>query len=77
MMHVLHVKHHWILKFDTSQSCVNVAVILSLDFMHLDGNKHLFPALQFFSLSVCSIKCKWKDQNSCFQDAVAHDALAC
>jgi len=44
MMHVLRVKCHWILKFDTSQSYVNTAVILSLDFMGLDSNNHLFPA---------------------------------
>lgn len=46
MMNALHVKYHWNLKFDTSQSCeVNVAVIVSLDLMCSDGNKHLFRAL--------------------------------
>lgn len=44
-MNVLHVKHHWILKFGISQSCLSVVVVVSLDFMCLDGNKHLFPAL--------------------------------
>lgn len=44
-MNVLHVKYRWILKFDISQSRVSVVVTVCLDFMCLDGNKHLFPAL--------------------------------
>lgn len=56
MMHMSHAKSHWVLKFDTLQSCMNTAVILSLDFMGLDSTNHFFPALYIFSLSVCSNK---------------------
>lgn len=76
MMHTLRVKCRWILKFDTAKSCMNTAVMLSLDFMGLASNNNLFLVLKIFSLSVCSIKCKWKNQNGCFQDTVAHNCLA-